>query len=201
MRSVRPQYQVSVLVAVLSGLLAGCGNLGRRYSEIDPAGALEDVRKHNGYYALKELEPGTAKLVMRAQGAPFTAAFEVSRAVAPCEGFEKVGTATDLGRGVVYPWVANMTTALTFGRKPRGYLEIEVDPAQRIQLRANSFQHGREFSSCGPFAAAFVPAVNRAYLVEFTWHDSTCSMRVSDATDPQRPVPVATENLAACLAR
>lgn len=191
----------SLVVVLISLHAAGCADLGHSYRQIDPAGALEDVRKHNGYYVLKALKAGSAKVVMNAHGAPFSASFDVSASDRVCEGFTRVGTATDLGRGIVYPWVADMTASLSLGAKAKGFVETEVTPGKRLQVRSSSYQHGRQFATCGPFALSFTPAVDRANLVQFLWAERSCTMTVVDATNPDQPLPIQVENLASCAAR
>lgn len=192
----------SMLVSV--AVLSGCA-LGKHYSEIDPEGAKEDIRQHNGYYALKSVTPGTTKLVLRSAGAGHSVLYSSSTAANACEGMEKQGTVRDSGRGVVYPWIANMTLGMSFHK---AFLEQEL-PATTSSLqveglgtitRNNAFglQSARQ---CGPHTLRFQPKVDRAYLVEYVFKGDACSMGVVDATDPDAPLPVPVETLSECRQR
>lgn len=74
------------------------------------------MRQHNGYYALKEITPGTSKLVMRSEAAGYFVRYATSSAPTACEGLEAQGTVVDRGHGVVYPWIAKMAGGLSSGR-------------------------------------------------------------------------------------
>ncbi|MET3183774.1 UNVERIFIED_ORG: hypothetical protein ABIC43_006966 [Variovorax guangxiensis] len=183
-------------------LLASC-----TYSQINPEAALEDIRTNNGYYELKSIEPGTAKLVLRTPGAAATSAaaqFAVSTAEAPCEGFQHLGAAASSGHGVVYPWIAR-ATRVGSGAEP--FLLHQATPGQPIQIRGigrwSTSGAGVAFraGSCGPVALRFTPAENRAYAVEFIWEkDMTCRLAVMDATDPDAPQPVVANSIPGCPA-
>ncbi|WP_418121563.1 hypothetical protein [Variovorax sp. 160MFSha2.1] len=180
---------------------------GCTYSQINPEAALADVRANTGYNELKDIEPGTAKLVMRTFGAAGTASnaqFAVSTAEASCQGFQHLGAATYTGNGVVYPWIARATRV---GTRAEPYLAHEAKPGQPIQIRGigiwSTSGAGMAFrsGSCGPVTARFTPVENRAYTVEFVWaKDMTCRLAVMDATDPDAPQPVEAQNIPGCPA-
>ncbi len=185
-----------VAMAMAPVLLAGC-TLGKTYAEIDPEGAKEAVRRHTGYYALQEVTPGTAKLVLRSTGAGISVQYATSTANTPCEGMEKHGTVRDVGRGVVLPSIAK----LSFGGKEFIEQELAAPVNVQVQGRGSFWQSNPFFSTwgqCDPLTARFAAQPNRAYLVNFQYTDRQCKLDVFDATNPDAPVPVPFENLAQC---
>lgn len=196
------KYSGIFFVTIASALLSACA-----YSTINPEAALADVRANNGYNELKDIEPGTAKLVMRTFGAVGTtsnAQFAVSTAEASCQGFQHLGAATYTGNGVVYPWIARATRV---GTRAEPYLVHEAMPGQPIQVRGFgqwstggtnvAFRTG----SCGPMAVRFTPVENHAYTVEFVWEKGlSCRLAVMDATDPDAPQPIEARAIPGCPA-
>jgi len=186
---------IGILVLALH-LVTGCSNLGKSYSEIDPEGALADIRKHNGYFSLQTVTPGTAKLVLRSERFPANVSFSMSDAEETCD-FKDLGSVRDSGRGVVYPWIADLTESLRPGTKPSGFIATDLVPGGRVLIRGYGSWAG--FGStplsgeCGPLLSEFTPVANRAYLVRFTWEGGYCRQRVFDATDPDAPIPVPSE--------
>jgi hypothetical protein len=183
-------------LAAAPALLAGCA-VGKTYAEIDPEGAREEVRRHTGYYALKDVTPGTAKLVLRTTGPDVAVQYATSVANTPCEGLEKEGTVRDVGRGVLLPSLAR----LSFGSKEFIAKELQAPVNAQVQGRGSFSQSTPFFYSwgqCGPFTARFEALPDHAYLVNFRSTDRQCSLEVFDATDPDAPVPIPFENLAQC---
>lgn len=180
---------------------------GCTYSQINPEAALEDIRANNGYYELRSIEPGTAKLVLRTPGAMATSAavkFAVSTAEASCKDFQHLGAAASSGHGIVYPWIAR-ATRVGSGAEP--FLVHQATPGQPIQIRGigNWSTGGTNIAyragSCGPVAVRFTPAENRAYAVEFFWTKGmSCRLAVMDATDPDALQPVEVREIPGCPA-
>ena len=180
---------------------------GCTYSQINPEAALEDIRANNGYYELRSIEPGTAKLVMRTFGAVATvsnAQFAVSTSEASCKDFQHLGAAAFTGNGIVYPWIAS---ALRVGTRAEPYLVHEATPGQLIQVRGigNWSTGGTNITyragSCGPETVRFTPAEGHAYTVEFVWgKNMSCRLAVMDATDPDAPQPVEVRDIPGCPA-
>lgn len=185
------------MVLLALGVISGCSNLGKPYSQIDPAGALEDTRKHNGYYSLKSVKPGTAKLVMRSDGDPKDVLFSISSDEAVCGGFKELGTTRDSGRGVIYPWIADLSE---IGRRgPVGFVASDLTPGQTIVVRGHgSGVTTARFDRCGPRYSQFTPQENHAYLAQFTWTRKGCQQSIADVTDPDAPVPVGVALLFIC---
>lgn len=175
------------LIAV-SAVLGGCA-----YSEINPEAAREDIRQHNGYYDLREVEPDAAKIVVRAAGSSYPAHFSVSASSQSCQDFKPVGEVAYTGRGLVYPWIANMGQR---GRRSNPYLVHDAKPGVPIQVRgygswADGTGAGYRTGNCGPVTTKFTPEAGRGYTVDFVWGSKpACSLVVMDATDPDAPVPV-----------
>jgi len=174
------------------------------YREINPEAALEDIRANNGYYELRDLEPGTTKVVVRATGSGYPAHFSVSTSPQACRAFSSLGEVAYAGRGIVYPWIAN---ALQRGRRSEPFLVHEAKPGEPIQVRgygswAEGTGSGYRSGHCGPVVAKFTPQQGRAYTVDFVWGSKpACSLVVMDATQPDAPVPVpAVEQVAGCAA-
>jgi len=183
-------------------LLSGCA-----YREINPEAALADERANNGYLELQEVLPGTAKLVFRTAGAAYPAHFSVSTAVQACQEFDSVGNVVYAGRGIVYPWIANMAQrGHRTVNKTEPYRVREVYPGDPIQIRAygswaDGAGAGFRSGNCGPVVARFTPEHGHAYIVEFVWGSKpVCSLAVADATQPDAPVPVPVETISDCPA-
>jgi hypothetical protein len=131
-----------------------------------------------------------AKLIVRSANMPMNVAFSVSSSTKSCEGFERIGTVRDSGRGVLLPWIANLTE-----RASRVPVEQQAAiPAEQV-IQVKGYGHWMDSGGngrCGPLVAKFSVDPGTTYLVEFVWAGtSACSMRVSDisvATEV-RPVP------------
>ncbi len=173
------------------------------YSEINPSAALADIRANNGYNELTDIEPGTAKLILRSTGSGYPASFSVSTAPQSCRDFTRLGNVAFTGRGIVYPWIAN---AVQRGRRTEPYLVHEAKPGESIQVSgygswADGTGSGYRSGNCGPVTAKFTPQDGRAYIVEFAWGSNpACSLRVMDATDRDAPVPVPAQPIPNCPA-
>lgn len=102
------------------------------FSELNPKAPLEDIRANNGYYDLREIEPGTSKLVLRAAGTAYPAHFSVSTSAQNCQGFQSLGEVAYAGQGNVYPWIANIGQR---GRRSNPYLVHDAKPGEPIQVR------------------------------------------------------------------
>jgi hypothetical protein len=194
-----PTSKCAIALAALSAL-SGCSNLGKSYSQIDPAGALADIRKHNGYDSVKKIVPGTAKLVVRSGGGSYDVRFSINKQDDACQGFNKFATTRDNGRGVLLPRIADMSPG------PDGFASTDLAPGKTVVVRGESSYltmtpaGGNSVSSghCGPMYSKFTPELNHAYIVEFNWVGKSCEQSVVDATDPDAPVPVAAEPVLAC---
>ncbi|MGQ2992728.1 hypothetical protein [Variovorax sp.] len=192
-------WHIAAIPCFVAIAIAGC-----TYSQINPDAAAEDVRANSGYNELKDIEPGTSKLVMRTFGTSANAQFDVSTSEVPCQSFQHLGVAAYTGSGVVYPWIAS---ALRAGTRASPYLVHEATPGQPIQVRSignwNKSGAGVAFhtGSCGPMTVRFTPVVNHAYTVEFIWGEKmSCHLAVMDATDPDAPQPVMANSIPGCPA-
>lgn len=201
----------SNIVCVLSLLLAlsslnGCADLGKSYSEIDPEGAKADIRKHNGYFELKAVKPGMTKLVLRSMGSGRAVNFSLSTTTLACQDFEKLGEVQFSGRGVLYPWIADMVDRR---KHTADFLVREFEPKQSIYVRSNgswfesqsipgSGMSTTSSGRCGALISKFTPQANHAYVVEFNWLPDGCMQLIEDATDPDHPVPIQAETTFAC---
>jgi hypothetical protein len=132
------------------------------------------------------VQDNDAKVVLRSIGMPMNVDFSISSKFDACQGFERVGLVRDEGRGVLLPWVANLSSRLN--RVP-GELRAQVPGDSLIQVKGMGvWDAGR----CGPVAASFPTQKGDTYLVEFVWTDTaSCSLRVSDITVPTQPQPLA----------
>lgn len=120
-------FRPVLAAGMLLTLLNGC-----TYSKLNPEAALEDIRANNGYYDLREIEPGTSKLVLRAAGTAYPAHFSVSTSAQNCQGFQSLGEVAYAGQGNVYPWIANIGQR---GRRSNPYLVHDAKPGEPIQVR------------------------------------------------------------------
>ena len=195
---IRMKVSGVLLPVIASTTLSAC-----TYSEINPSAALADIRANSGYNELRDLEPGTAKLILRSAGSGHPAHFSVSTSPQACQGFTSLGHVAYAGRGIVYPWIAN---AVQRGRRTEPYLVHEAKPGEPIQVSgygswANGTGSGYRTGNCGPLTAKFTPQDGRSYVVEFVWGGKpACSLNVMDATDRDAPVPVPAQAIAGCPA-
>ncbi|RUR67614.1 hypothetical protein EJP67_11170 [Variovorax guangxiensis] len=199
MKTSRGGRCAALALGVVVIAVAGC-----TYSQINPEAAAADARANTGYNELKDIEPGTSKLVMRTSGTSANAQFAVSTAESPCQGFQHLGAAAYTGSGVVYPWIAS---ALRAGTRASPYLVHEATSGQTIHVRGigNWSTGGANVAyragSCGPVTVSFTPAESHAYTVEFVWGEKmSCRLAVMDATNPDVPQPVEVRNVAGCPA-
>jgi hypothetical protein len=183
---------------VVSAMLSAC-----TYSEVNPDAALADIRANSGYNELSDVDPGTARLILRSAGSGYPAHFSVSTSPQACQDFTSLGHVAYAGRGIVYPWIAN---AVQRGRRTEPYLVHEAKPGEAIQVRgygswADGTGSGYRTGHCGPVTAKFTPQDGHAYIVEFVWGGKpACSLNVMDATDRDAPVPVSAQAIAGCPA-
>lgn len=184
--------------AIAVAMLSACA-----YRDINPEAALADIRANNGYNELPDVEPGSAKLILRSAGSGYPAHFSVSTSAQACQGFTSLGHVAYAGRGIVYPWIAN---AVQRGRRTEPYLVHEAKSGEPIQVRgygswADGTGSGYRTGNCGPVTAKFTPQDGHAYIVEFVWGSKpACSLNVMDATDRDAPVPVSTQAILDCPA-
>jgi len=189
-----------LFAAAVGAMLCAC-----TYQSINPEAALADVRANNGYHELRDVEPGTAKIVVRTEnaGASYLAHFSVSTAAQDCQAFTSQGSVAYTGRGLVYPWIAN---ALQHGSRGSPYLVHEAKPGMPIQVRgygswADGTGTGFRSGNCGPMTARFTPQEGHAYTVTFLWGNRpACSLKIQDATDPDASVPVQAQITERCPA-
>lgn len=184
------------VVIFASAVLQGCG-LGKTYREINPEGADLEVNKYNGYYTLKQVAPGTAKLVMRSEGIGVSVQFSTSTSLQACEGFSKPITVADAGHGVLLPSIAKMVRR---GRK--GFAELQLTPQQVLQVRAysawsSSSNAGPNMPTtvrtgeCGPLTTRFTPQADHAYVARLLYPDPEhCNLIIEDATNPDAPISI-----------
>jgi hypothetical protein len=124
-----PQPVLLMRPAALFLVATACTLTARAYRDINPETAAADERANNGYEALRLVEPGTAKLVLRARGAGYPAHFSVSASPQVCRDFVPSGYVAYSGRGIVLPWIARMnerTRSAVTGQQP--YLVHEAKP-------------------------------------------------------------------------
>ncbi|WP_261803285.1 hypothetical protein [Variovorax sp. PAMC26660] len=189
-------------VVVASGMLSACA-----YSKINPEAALADIRANNGYNELRDVEPGTAKIVVRAAGSGFPAHFSVSTSPQACQEFTSLGSVVYTGRGVIYPWIANAVqgTSRALG-KTEPYRVHEAKPGEPIQVSGygswgSGTGSGYRSGNCGPVTLGFTPKEGHAYIVEFGWGSKpACNLTLVDATDPDALVPVPSKTIEGCPA-
>ncbi|RJX31783.1 MAG: hypothetical protein C4516_06470 [Oxalobacter sp.] len=192
-------------ILMASVVLQGCSNVGKSYSEINPERAEKEVKRANGYYHLKKkVAPGTAKLILRSEGAGHPASFSYRIAQSKCEKFERIGTAAYTGSGQLLPWIAKMTRGASNAMGAKGFLSYSAEPGKPIQIQGDGFSSssvagGVRTVKCGPVTSEFVPQEGRAYLVQFLWEGDTCRQVVSDASDPDKPVALNADKLTTCV--
>lgn len=179
-----------VLLALVATMQA-C-SLGKTYQEINPQDAERRMKDNNGYHALKSVTPGKAKLVFRSEGMGIPVAFSICLSSPGCSNPQDIGVVTDGGYGVLLPWIADLTS-----RSTKGFIELEVTPADHIHVKGDAKWSSGGTSgnpvvtsrSCGPLWSTFSAIENHAYLVRFIWSGKSdlalqCKLEVLDATNP-----------------
>jgi hypothetical protein len=140
---------------------------------------------------------------------PMAVMYSVSSSPQACQGFEHVGRVFDSGRGVLLPWIANLSEK---ANKRIGRTEVSrvrtVSANVPIQVKgysawadssANALQTTTWEQSCGPLVTTFTPEASKTYLVKFVFSGtSSCRQQVSDITNPQQPVPVTEQTAKSC---
>lgn len=184
---------------VLLGVLCGC-SAGKTYREIDPEAAAKDERATNGYYSLKAANNGKARIVLRSEKRPYGVNFSSSSSTTSCQDFKTIGNVMDAGHGVVYPWIAKLSSKMT---RSKTFIEADIEPNESIQIRGyGSWVNDDTFfitrGNCGPITSTFTPAADHAYLVQFIWDGNACSQVISDATNPDSPIPLPVETVFSC---
>jgi hypothetical protein len=185
----KTKYFGILFAVITSALLTAC-----TYTTINPEAALTDIHANNGYNELRDIEPGTAKLIVRSAGSAFPAAFSVSTSPQACRDFVSLGSVAYTGRGIVYPWIANF---LQRGVRKHPYLVHEATPGEPIQVRgygswADGKDAGFRSGNCGPVTLAFTPREGHVYTIDFVWGSGkpACRLVLMDATDRDAPAPV-----------
>lgn len=199
-----------ILVLSALAMLGACAPVQRManpkpYDQVAPARALAEVRGHNGYYALKNVEPGAAKLVVRNRGVQKETQFAMTTSVETCKNLKQLGTTFDVERGKVSPKEAYKSL------KKHGdlteYIVRDLTPGQPLIVRGigawrsdNTYGTKRIIANgtCGPLYTRFTPVEGHAYLVEFEQPDTDCAQGVYDATDPDHPLPMRSEAVSMC---
>ena len=199
-----PRYFSLAVLAALSG----CGLMvrGPSFIQLDAKDREEDIRRHNGYYELKSVTPGTAKMVARTVGNLRSVDFEISQSGDVCKGFDKLGVAYYQGRGIAAPWVGDLLAKTTSKKE---FLAKDLVPGQPVIVKgvglAASVDAGyivKHVGDCGPVYSKFTPVAGHAYLVQFHWSgDTVCKQTVVDATDPDKEIAMESEPIAACGAK
>lgn len=190
------KHSTILFTALAGAMLSACA-----YRDINPEAALADIRANNGYHELSDVEPGTAKLILRSSGSGYPASFAVSTSPQACQDFASLGHVAYAGRGIVYPWIAN---AVQRGRRTEPYLVHEAKPGAPIQVRgygswSDGTGSGYRSGNCGPVTIGFSPQEGHAYTVDFAWGSKpACSLVLMDATDPDAPVAVAARIIDNC---
>lgn len=131
-------------------------------------------------YTAKENDP---KLIMKSTGMPMNVEYAINSSEVNCENFEYVGMVRDSGRGVLLPWIANLTERLN---KVPTQLDSMVPADKKVQIRSYwKWYDGTSKGSCGPLVTTFTPHASGTYLVEFVWEGTaSCTSRVFDITNP-----------------
>lgn len=186
---------------ILSTLvLSGCSTVGKSYSQLNPADAQRDLQRNNGHDALKTTVPGGTKIVMRPEGISVPVQFSLSASASDCKDFPAPEIARYGGQGIVYPWIAKMTS----GNTP-GFIEKRLTPSQPVQVRAFINWTGSVSTSqvthltkhkCGPLVQRFTPKEGRNYLARAMYEEDVCRLSIFDATDPSAPILTESETIA-----
>ncbi|QCP49948.1 hypothetical protein FAZ95_12630 [Trinickia violacea] len=189
--------------ACLMGTALLTGGCAHHHDGTSQPGAIAHAAKAPRTMLADEAIPASqadkAKLVFRSKGMPMSVMFWQSTSAQACGDFQPVGAVFDSGRGVLLPWIANLTEKLN---RPLRKVETSrvqyVEPGTPVQVKAltKSVDQPTSMSpvqtySCGPIVTSFNPEKAHAYLVEFDFQGmQSCSQHVTDITDAAHPVPV-----------
>ncbi|MGH8808108.1 MAG: hypothetical protein ACREX0_09540 [Noviherbaspirillum sp.] len=140
-------------------------------------------------YTAKENDP---TLILKSTGMPMNVEFAVNSGEVSCENFEHIGIVRDSGRGVLLPWIANMTEKLN---SVPTQLHSVVPAHKQVQVRSyGKWYDSTSKGSCGPLVTTFTPQASSTYLVEFMWEGTArCASRVSDITNSLEKKSVPTQ--------
>jgi hypothetical protein len=101
--------------------------------------------------------------------------------------------------------LADMTSRMSLTGKMDEFLVKGIQPSQSIAVKAYGgwadYEQATKTSSsgkCGPVSAAFLPQAGHAYLAEMDWSGGQCQLKISDASDPDSPIPVETLPVQSC---
>lgn len=205
-------HSVRVLVLSSLAILSACSSTPRAESpkakakaQAAVARANAEVRGHNGYYALKNVEPGTAKLVVRNVGSQKETQFAMTASVETCKDLKLLGTTFDVARRSLTEKEAYK--ALKKHGDTTEYIAQDLTPGQPVIVRGigywhsdNTYGNKRYIASgrCGPLYSKFTPVEGHAYLIEFEQPTKDCAQGIYDATDPDNPVPLRSEPVTMC---
>jgi hypothetical protein len=175
--------------------LSGCATMVVPYHKTDPEAAIEEMKKHNGYYELKKTPEVNSKIIFRTvSNSAVTAYFSKVKTTGNCINQEKIGAVIDGNRENLSPQWKKIHKAFHFnlGTKPSEYLMIEAIPDEPITIRVSGHYlsnngHTITTANCGPFIKQFTPQSRKSYLVEYQWKNG-CRLIISDATDPDKPL-------------
>ncbi len=193
------------LIVCLVFLMAGCAH---RKSVDD--GEIKKGKTHDVASEMKESSSNDAsKLVFKSRGMPAIVAYSISSSPENCQGFERVGRVFDSGRGVLLPWIANLTEKANKGinraevsreRKVQAGVPVQIMGYSRwSNSNANALQTIIWSQSCGPLVTSFRPEASRTYLVEFVFGGANgCQQQISDITNPEQPIPVTEQVAISC---
>ena len=168
--------------------------------QLDPETLKQKVQESNGYLALKQgVAPGTSKIVLRGNTVEKRHIFGLNFTEMPCDEYKVLEAITNPG------WEQNIpAVAQRIARWHKGFTEAAVPPDQSVQVRAGmgdfdwTMKNLPKGLSCGPVHYQFTPKADKVYLAEFYYIENKCFLMVSDATDPDAPVPVPRESLRVC---
>ena len=177
-----------VLLVLGAALLQGCGTIGKTYMEINPEAAKEEVRKAEGYYALKKFkEEQNPRSLSVFRYTPWHSSTHNM-----CEGekcikgqYERMGSTVDYSDGYLLPSVAKLIryTSLT-SRKTFIAKEVEAGTFLMFKVSGSSYGNSSSYQTCGPVYATLIPQAGNAYVVQYELKNSRCRVLLYDANDP-----------------
>ncbi|MHA6885010.1 hypothetical protein [Ralstonia pseudosolanacearum] len=184
--------------------VAGCAHRKSPDSGVEKRGRVRGVESGGDVASGDD-----SKLIFKSRGMPAIVAYSISSSPQNCQGFERVGRVFDSGRGVLLPWIANLTEKANKGinraevsreRNVKAGVPIQVMGYSRwSNSSANALQTTIWSQSCGPLVTSFKPGASRTYLVEFVFGGANgCQQQISDITNPEQPIPVAEQSTLSC---
>ncbi|QVX42050.1 hypothetical protein J4H89_24925 (plasmid) [Ralstonia solanacearum] len=195
----------AAFIFMLAFVMSGCAHRQLSDANVIKKGRANDAASKT----INTVSSDDPKIVFKSRGMPAIVAYSISSSPQNCQGFERVGRVFDSGRGVLLPWIANVTEKANKAvNRAEVSRERQVPAGVPVQIMGysrwsnsstNAIQTTIWSQSCGPLVTSFRPEASRTYLVEFVFGGANgCQQEISDITNPEQPIPVTEQVTISC---